>query len=186
MAPENERTGLVLDAPNTAGNRVTTSLDRYNLRQRFRAGTVRGHNSVHPDLCLTGAGNEEPVGALACDDSPAQQWWDNSRAVDAQAWEPGDKLVRLRAWNGLYLDTFGRSDRDGTALSTSRADKAGTQRWDIRYAGHRWQVETYGDGTLRFRNDRAHLCLVPPARETAYVTIEKCGDDARQRWTVVP
>ncbi|MHA7960460.1 endonuclease/exonuclease/phosphatase family protein [Streptomyces sp. L500] len=302
VALQNERTGLVLDAPNTAGNRVTTSLDRYDLRQRFRAGTVRGHwyrfaaggsptaasgaqgavagraaaaplcpglnpffplsvimlscdsplaqwhpddpgapggplrwhNSVHPDLCLTGAGNEEPVGALACNDSPAQLWWDNSRAVDARAWEPGDKLVRLRAWNGLYLDTFGRSDRDGTALSASRADKANTQRWDIQYAGrgdnlvrlkglgaggqcvdlldphqpgagertvvhncadrgaredgagHRWQVETYGDGTLRFRNDRAHLCLVPPARETAYVTIEKCGDDARQRWTVVP
>ncbi|MEU3355374.1 endonuclease/exonuclease/phosphatase family protein [Streptomyces sp. NPDC037389] len=301
VALENERTGLVLDAPNTAGNQVTTSLDRYNLRQRFRVGTVRGHwyrfaaggspaaasgaqgalagraadrlcpglnpffplsvivlscesplaqwhpddpgapggplrwhNSVHPDLCLTGAGNEEPVGALPCGDSPAQQWWDNSRAVDAREWEPGDKRVRLRAWNGLYLDTFGRSDRDGTPLSTSRADNATTQRWDIEYAGrgdnlvrlkglgaggqcvdlidphqpgagertlvhsctdrgaredgagHRWQVETYGDGTLRFRNERAHLCLVPSSREAAYVTIENCNDDARQRWTIVP
>ncbi|MFF4158003.1 hypothetical protein [Streptomyces sp. NPDC001678] len=110
----------------------------------------------------------------------------------------------MTSWSGCvrgtaYLDTFGRSGRDGTALSTSRAGKAGTQpgertlvhSWMDRGAGedgagHRWQVETYGDGTLRFRNDRAHLCLVPAVREAAYVTIEKCGDDARQRWTVVP
>ncbi|MFQ6195223.1 hypothetical protein [Streptomyces sp. NPDC000405] len=79
-----------------------------------------------------------------------------------------------------------RPVRTGSGPRTGRADKAGTQRWDIRYAGHRWQVETYGDGTLRFRNDRAHLCLVPAARAAAYVTIEKRDDDARQRWTIVP
>ncbi|MCC3777684.1 hypothetical protein [Streptomyces sp. UNOB3_S3] len=55
--------------------------------------------------------------------------------MEARTWEKGDGRVRLRAWNGLYLDTFGRSDRDGTALSTSRADNAGTQRRDIEYAG---------------------------------------------------
>ncbi|PSJ30620.1 hypothetical protein B7P34_01020 [Streptosporangium nondiastaticum] len=52
--------------------------------------------------------------------------------------------------------------------------------------GHRWQAEMDGDGTLRFRNEAAHLCLVPSAPETGYATIRTCSDDARQRWTIVP
>ncbi|MFF7727101.1 ricin-type beta-trefoil lectin domain protein [Streptomyces sp. NPDC008001] len=52
--------------------------------------------------------------------------------------------------------------------------------------GGRWQAETFGDRTLRFRNEAAHLCLVPSARETGCVTIQTCSEDARQRWTIVP
>ncbi|MEU8547665.1 RICIN domain-containing protein [Streptomyces roseoverticillatus] len=196
-------------------------------------GPLRWHNSLYPNLCLTGTKNEEPVVAFPCGDMREQQWWDNSRAVPERAWEDSDAQVRLRAWNGLYLDNFGGSNRDGTPLTTRRPDNVKTQRWDIEYAGsgdnlvrlkgrgsgrcvdvldsvqprpgersvlhdctgrgsktdgtgHRWQAETFGDGTLRFRNEAAHLCLVPSSRETGYVTIESCNDDARQRWTIVP
>ncbi|MEH6373110.1 endonuclease/exonuclease/phosphatase family protein [Streptomyces sp. KLMMK] len=296
-ALENAATGQVLDAPDTAGGRVTTGRQRYNLRQRFRMDTVQGHwyrlargnspraasgalaaradgelcpginpflplsvimlpcnapgaqwrpedpgapggplrwrNSRHPELCLTGGGNGV-VAALACGDSPAQQWWDNSRAVDERAWEDEEKRVQLRAYNGLFLDNFSGPGHDGTPLTTRRRDIGViSQRWDVRYAGsgdnlvrikghgsgrcvdllneerprpgdrsvlhgctdrgskidgtgHRWQAETYADGSLRFRNEAAHMCLVAPARETGYVTMETCSDDARQRWTVVP
>jgi endonuclease/exonuclease/phosphatase family metal-dependent hydrolase len=297
---ENARTGLVLDAQNRAWGEVTTTQERYNLRQRFRVNTVqahwygfavgsspaarsgarsaladraagmcpglnpflplsvivlscdsplaqwqpddlgtpggplRWHNSAYPGLCLTGLGNEQRVLALACNDSPSQQWWDNSRGVSDRAWEDGDLRVRLRAWNGLYLDQFGEPGRDGTPLTTRSRNNVFTQRWDMEYAGlgdnivrlkafgsggrcvdildtrqprpgarsllhdcsdrgarddgtgHRWQAEMYEDGSLRFRNEAAHQCLVPSAREAAYVTIENCNDDARQRWTIVP
>ncbi|MFI0968191.1 RICIN domain-containing protein [Streptomyces sp. NPDC021080] len=197
-------------------------------------GPLRWHNSAYPGLCLTGLGNEQRVLALACNDSASQQWWDNSRGVSDRAWEAGDLRVRLRAWNGLYLDQFGEPGRDGTPLTTRPRNNVFTQRWDMEYAGlgdnivrlkafgsggqcidildthqprpgersllhsctdrgarddgtgHRWQAEMYEDGSLRFRNEAAHQCLVPSAREAAYVTIENCNDDARQRWTIVP
>ncbi|MFI2077736.1 ricin-type beta-trefoil lectin domain protein [Streptomyces triculaminicus] len=196
-------------------------------------GPLRWHNSLYPDLCLTGTGNEQPVVAYQCSDMPAQQWWDNSRAVPERAWEDKEERIRLRAWNGLYLDNFSGSGGDGTPLTTRRRNEVSSQRWDIQYAGsgdslvrikgrgsgrcidvvdsvqphpggrsvlhdctgrgsktdgtgHRWQAEMYGDSTLRFRNEAAHLCLVPSARETGYVTIGTCSDDARQRWTIVP
>ncbi|MET7987767.1 RICIN domain-containing protein [Streptomyces sp. NPDC005281] len=195
---------------------------------------LRWHNSAYPGLCLTGLGNEQNVLALACDDSPSQRWWDNSRGVSERVWETGDQRVRFRAWNGLYLDQFGEPGRDGTPLTTRRRNDVPAQRWDMEYAsagdnllrlkafgsggrcvgivdtreprpgersllhdcgdrgarddgtGHRWQAEMYGDGSLRLRNEAAHQCLVPSAREAAYVTIENCTDGARQRWTIVP
>ncbi|MEU1377858.1 ricin-type beta-trefoil lectin domain protein [Streptomyces triculaminicus] len=196
-------------------------------------GPLRWHNSLYPDLCLTGTGNEQPAVAYQCTDMPAQQWWDNSRAVPERAWEDSEERVRLRAWDGLYLDNFSGSGGDGTPLTTRKRNEVSSQRWDIQYAGsgdslvrimgrgsgrcidiidsvqphpggrsvlhdctgrgsktdgtgHRWQAEMYGDGTLRFRNEAAHLCLVPSGRETGYVTIDNCSDDARQRWTIVP
>ncbi|MFI0736565.1 endonuclease/exonuclease/phosphatase family protein [Streptomyces sp. NPDC021100] len=284
---ENAGTGLVLDAPDGAGNRVTTAQRRYNTRQRFRMDTVQGHwyrfahggsprfasgaraaaptlcpgvnpflplsvimlpcdapgaqwrpedpgapggplrwrNSLRSELCLTGGRNGE-AGALPCNDSAEQQWWDSSRAVPERVWEETDGRVRLRASNGLDLDTYGGIGRDGTALTVRRPDRINSQRWDVQYAGegnnivrlrniaggklcadllngdrsvlhgctagkndgtnHRWQAETYRDGSLRFRNETSHLCLVAPAREAAYVTMETCAEDARQRWTVVP
>ncbi|MFI8242490.1 hypothetical protein ACIF83_35375 [Streptomyces sp. NPDC085866] len=107
-------------------------------------GPLRWHNSACPGLCLTGLGNEQQVLALACDDSPSQRWWDNSREVSDRAWEPGDGRFRLRAWNGLYLDQFGEPGRDGTALTTRRRNDVNTQRWDMEYAG-------LGDNIVRLK-----------------------------------
>ncbi|MEU6371160.1 hypothetical protein ABZ876_37110 [Streptomyces sp. NPDC046931] len=50
--------------------------------------------------------------------------------------------------------------------------------------GHRWQAEPYADGSLRFRDEATHLCLVPPLREKGDVTAEQCNDADRQRWTI--
>ncbi|MBZ4323225.1 ricin-type beta-trefoil lectin domain protein [Streptomyces huiliensis] len=197
-------------------------------------GPLRWRNSRRPELCLTGGRSGDAVGALPCNDSAAQQWWDNSRAVPEKEWRVGDGRTRLRAFNGLYLDLRGGTGRDGTPLTARKKNGAGSQRWDTEYAefgdnlvrlralgggkrcvdlvnadrprpgdrtvlgncsdrrakkdgtGHRWQAEMYGDGTLRFRNEGAHLCLAAPLRETGYVTIESCDDSPRQRWTIVP
>ncbi|WP_171168253.1 endonuclease/exonuclease/phosphatase family protein [Streptomyces sp. I05A-00742] len=197
-------------------------------------GPLRWRNSRHPELCLTAGKEGNAVAALPCNDSTAQQWWDNSRAVPEREWRTGDGRAQLRAFNGLYLDIWGGPGRDGTPLTTRRRDiGVSTQRWDIQYAGlgdnlvrlrglsgglcpdllntgrprpgdrtvlhscadrgskkdgtgHRWQAEMYRDGSLRFRNEASHLCLVAPLREAAYVTIDACGNNARQRWTIVP
>ncbi|MGI5340305.1 ricin-type beta-trefoil lectin domain protein [Streptomyces sp. CA-181903] len=197
-------------------------------------GPLRWRNSRRPELCLTAGRIGDPVGALPCDDSPAQQWWDNSRAVPEPEWRVGDGRTRLRAFNGLYLDLRNGSGRGGTPLTARRKNAVTTQRWDTEYAefgdnlvrlralgggkrcvdlvdvgrprpgdrtvlgdcsdrrakkdgtGHRWQAEMYGDGTLRFRNEAAHLCLAAPLRESGYVTVESCDDSPRQRWTIAP
>ncbi|MFJ5973347.1 RICIN domain-containing protein [Streptomyces sp. NPDC093060] len=111
--------------------------------------------------------------------------------VNTQRWDMeyaglGDNIVRLKGLGSGgrcvdILDTHGPRPSECSLLHdcTDRGVKDdGT--------GHRWQAEMYGDGSLRFRNEAAHLCLVPSAREAAYVTIESCSDDARQRWTIVP
>ncbi|MEV5376017.1 hypothetical protein AB0L26_08570 [Streptomyces nondiastaticus] len=160
---ENDRTGLVLDVDNS--NRVTTGLQAYNARQRFRVDTVRGHwyrfrgNSPRAASGALAAGEAclgvnpffpmSPILMLSCE-SPQAQWHPE---------DPGERAV-------LHDCTGRGSKTDGT--------------------GHRWQAEMHGDGTLRFRYEAAHLCLVPSARETGYATIGTCSDDARQRWTIVP
>jgi hypothetical protein len=196
-------------------------------------GPLRWHNSRYSQLCLTGTQRQGPVMAVPCSDSPAQLWWDNSRAVPEDTWESGDTKVRLRAMNDFVLDAQGGDTGNLTQLITHSRKDVDNQRWDIEYAdlgdnlvrikgvdsgkcvdvyesdtagpgsravlydcinpgsrndgtGHRWQAETYADGTLRFRNEATHLCLIPPLEEKGDVTVNACNDDDRQRWTIEP
>ncbi|WP_241777606.1 hypothetical protein [Streptomyces sp. CT34] len=92
-------------------------------------GTLSWHNSAYPELCLTGSPLLDPIGALPCDGSRYQQWWDNSRAVPDKAWQPGASRVRLRASNGLYLSAENGGKKDETPLT---GDSHGAiDRWDM-------------------------------------------------------
>lgn len=52
-------------------------------------------------------------------------------------------------------------------------------------AGQRWLAESYADGTIRFRNEANHLCLLAPDADHGNVSLYECQDIPAERWNVV-
>ncbi|PJN36681.1 hypothetical protein CG747_32700 [Streptomyces sp. CB02959] len=48
-----------------------------------------------------------------------------------------------------------------------------------------WLAETYTDGTVRYRNEATHLCLLAPDADRGIVRLASCDDIAAERWKVV-
>lgn len=123
--------------------------------------------------------------------------WDNSpvitherKDVDNQFWsieavDPGDNLVRLRPRHApsqcLDVRDSDRAMTQGLAV-IYRCEDPGSKN-DGR--GHRWRTERYADGSVRFRNEATHLCLLAPSGVYGVVTVRACDDSIRQRWFVV-
>ncbi|MGV9248776.1 RICIN domain-containing protein [Streptomyces sp. NPDC003710] len=113
------------------------------------------------------------------------------------------KDVDNQRWYIHYVDSADNLFRISSAASVRSecvdvldSDRAGPESPTILYrcddpnskndgAGHRWQVETYNDGSLRFRNEATHLCMVAPVEPKGQVTVNACNDDdLRQAWFV--
>ncbi|WP_199272623.1 hypothetical protein [Streptomyces broussonetiae] len=52
-------------------------------------------------------------------------------------------------------------------------------------AGQRWLAETYADGTIRYRNEAKHLCLLAPDADHGSVGLAPCNGILAERWSVV-
>ncbi|WP_188273268.1 hypothetical protein [Streptomyces sp. CBMA152] len=50
---------------------------------------------------------------------------------------------------------------------------------------HAVVAEAYADGTVRYRNEANHLCLLAPDADHGVVTLYKCEDIPAERWSVV-
>lgn len=140
---------------------------------------LRTWNGLYLDNFSGSGADGTPLATRRRNEVSSQRW-------DIQYAGSGDSLVRIKGRGSGLCVGIGNGvqphpgERAVLHDCTGRGSKTdGT--------GHRWQAEMYGDGsTLRFRNEAAHLCLVPSAREMGDATIGTCSDDARQRWTIVP
>ncbi|MEU5049053.1 endonuclease/exonuclease/phosphatase family protein [Streptomyces sp. NPDC021096] len=141
---------------------------------------LRAYNGLYLDIFGEAGRDAAPLTTRRRNIGASTQRWDIQYAGS------GDNLVRLKGYRGGgrcvdILDSVQPRPGERSVLHDCSGRGSKTDG-----TGHRWQAEAYADGSLRFRNEAAHLCLVAPPRETGYVTIDACSDDARQRWTMEP
>jgi hypothetical protein len=120
--------------------------------------------------------------------SPYWQYWEPREfGWNIQRISPDDNLVRIQQltsagfpWCLGNRNDFARTETDAVLQRCNTNDPTGSYG-----AGMRWLAETYPDGTIRFRNQVTHLCLLAPDGVSGPVRLEKCEDTPAQRWSVV-
>ncbi|MFI0968177.1 ricin-type beta-trefoil lectin domain protein [Streptomyces sp. NPDC021080] len=161
--------GLPKDWPTTAGN--------VRLESAFMGGRLRRSGSV-------------PGTGVYTQPAPPWWWWIYWLAYERKdyGWNiqqinPSDNLVRFQSLDGDNRCLGVRSERapSGTDAVLRTCDDA--RGFDA--AGQRWLAETYADGTIRYRNEANHLCLLAPDANHGNVALASCNDTLAQRWKVV-
>ncbi|MFH9230063.1 hypothetical protein [Streptomyces lydicus] len=120
-----------------------------------------------------------PGTAIYTRPAPPKWWWIywlRQERLDfgwkIQRISPDDNLVRFESEFG---DNYCLGVRDEHA--TSETD-AMLRRCDdargVDAAGQRWLAETYADGTVRYRNEATHLCLLAPDADHGSVRLAPC------------
>jgi endonuclease/exonuclease/phosphatase family metal-dependent hydrolase len=94
-----------------------------------------------------------------------------------------DNLVRIKSVDGDDM-CLGVADEHAEEETEAVLRKCDDSR-DVEGAGQRWLAESYADGSIRFRNEANHLCLLGPNGDSGKVTLYKCTDIAAVRWNVV-
>ncbi|MEW1658866.1 endonuclease/exonuclease/phosphatase family protein [Streptomyces sp. NPDC093707] len=159
---------LPKDWPTTAGN---VRLESWLGGRLLRAGSVSG-TRVHA----------QPA--------PPKWWWiywlfyeRKSFGWNIQRIDPGDNLVRFQSLDGRNQCLGARdehaTDQTEPVLRTCDAARG------VGGAGQRWLAETYADGTIRYRNEATHLCLMGPNGDQGKVLLATCNDIQPERWKVV-
>jgi hypothetical protein len=102
---------------------------------------------------------------------------------DIERISPDDNLVRIRSLKNhdTCLGTWDEHARLKTFAMNELCDRLG----DVDGAAQRWLAESYPDGTIRFRNEATHLCLMAPDADHGQVTLYECQDIPAERWNVV-
>ncbi|MFJ7966637.1 endonuclease/exonuclease/phosphatase family protein [Streptomyces sp. NPDC096324] len=96
---------------------------------------------------------------------------------------PGDNLVRLKS---VFGDNYCLGVRDEHATEqTDAMVRSCDDARGVDAAGQRWLAETYADGTVRYRNEATHLCLLAPDADRGIVILASCNDIAAERWKTV-
>lgn len=96
---------------------------------------------------------------------------------------PDDNLVRIQSEDGDAW-CLGSSDEHATTEADAELKECNDLR-GVDGAGQRWLAESYADGTIRFRNEANHLCLISPDRQNGQVTLYRCQDIPAERWSIV-
>ncbi|QKV97339.1 ricin-type beta-trefoil lectin domain protein [Streptomyces sp. NA02950] len=122
--------------------------------------------------------------------TPPKWWWIFWLLYERQyyGWNvqrisPDDNLVRLQSMDGDDWCLGSRDEHAGTetdAVLQTCDDARG-----VDGAGQRWLAESYPNGTIRFRNEANHLCLLAPDANQGKVSLYKCEDIPAERWSVV-
>ncbi|MFG2793820.1 ricin-type beta-trefoil lectin domain protein [Streptomyces sp. NPDC048419] len=94
-----------------------------------------------------------------------------------------DNLVRFQSLDGDnrclgVRDEHANSQTD--AMLRTCDDARG-----VDATGQRWLTETYADGTIRYRNEANHLCLLAPDADHGNVSLAPCNDNLAERWSAV-
>ncbi|WP_405785529.1 hypothetical protein OG512_46905 [Streptomyces sp. NBC_01378] len=95
--------------------------------------------------------------------------------------DSGDNLVRFQSLDGDNR-CLGTRDKHATTLTDAMLRTCDDAR-GVDAAGQRWLAETYVDGTVRYRNEANHLCLLAPSADNGNVRLAACIPS--ERWSVV-
>lgn len=122
--------------------------------------------------------------------TPPRWWWIYWLAYERQdyGWNiqrisRGDNLVRFVTLDGNNL-CLGSRDVHAATQTDAMIYKCDDAR-GVAGAGQRWLAEAYPDGTIRYRNEANHLCLLAPDADHGAVHLYKCQDIPAERWKVV-
>ncbi|MER5729843.1 hypothetical protein ABT084_16140 [Streptomyces sp. NPDC002138] len=122
--------------------------------------------------------------------TPPWWWWVYWLAYEQKdfGWniqriDTGDNLVRLQSMDGDNR-CLGARDEHATSATDAVLRTCDDAR-GVDAAGQRWLAETYAGGTVRYRNEANHLCLLAPPAVTGYATLVACNDIPSERWSVV-
>ncbi|MEU1631077.1 endonuclease/exonuclease/phosphatase family protein [Streptomyces sp. NPDC020096] len=94
-----------------------------------------------------------------------------------------DNLVRIQSLDGNNL-CLGSQDVHANTQTRAMLYGCDDPR-GVAGAGQRWLAEAYPDGTIRYRNEANHLCLLAPDADHGNVSLYKCQDIPAERWNVV-
>ncbi|WP_257980874.1 ricin-type beta-trefoil lectin domain protein [Streptomyces sp. CB02959] len=153
-----------------------TAADNVRLESAFMGGRMR--NGSFPGT------------AIYTQPRPPNWWWiywllyeRKDFGWNIQPVSPGDNLVRFQSLDGDNR-CLGTRDEHATELTDAMLRTCDDAR-GVDGAGQRWLAETYADGTIRYRNEANHLCLLAPDADRGSVRLAPCNDILAQRWSVV-
>ncbi|MFG2147227.1 endonuclease/exonuclease/phosphatase family protein [Streptomyces sp. NPDC048696] len=150
-------------------------------------GNIRLESAFMGGRIMTGG---YPGTGIRTAPTPSRWWWIywlRQERLDfgwnVQRISPGDNLVRLESVFGNKY-CLGVRDEHATEQTDAMVRSCGDAR-GVDAAGQRWLAETYADGTVRYRNEATHLCLLAPDADRGTVRLASCNDILAERWKVV-
>ncbi len=154
-----------------------TSGDNVRLESSWLGGRLRRAGNVPGTFVYT-----QPT--------PPRWWWIYWLAYERKdfGWNiqrisRDDNLVRIQSLDGTNQCLGSQdvhADTQTSALLYGCDDARG-----VAGAGQRWLAEAYPDGSIRYRNEANHLCLLAPDADRGRVSLYKCQDIPAERWNVV-
>ncbi|MCC2275795.1 hypothetical protein LKL35_10240 [Streptomyces sp. ET3-23] len=122
--------------------------------------------------------------------TPPRSWWiywlfyeKQDFGWNIQRISRGDNLVRIQSLSGTN-QCLGSQDVHATTRTSALLYTCDDAR-GVAGAGQRWLAEAYPDGSIRYRNEANHLCLLAPDADHGVVNLYKCQDIPAERWNVV-
>ncbi|MFD7169793.1 ricin-type beta-trefoil lectin domain protein [Streptomyces violascens] len=122
--------------------------------------------------------------------TPPRSWWIYWLFYERQdfGWNiqrisRDDNLVRIQSLSGTN-QCLGSQDVHATTQTAALLYTCDDAR-GVAGAGQRWLAEAYPDGSIRYRNEANHLCLLSPDADHGIVNLYKCQDIPAERWNTV-
>jgi endonuclease/exonuclease/phosphatase family metal-dependent hydrolase len=130
---------------------------------------------------------------ITTEPTPPWYWWwywllggerrDFGWSVERPFQDQSDNVVRFTP---VYLNAWCLAAKDGHAgKQTDAALRVCREAANDAGQTKTWLAESYADGSIRFRNEANHLCLLSPDGDHGDVTLHTCQDIPAERWNVV-
>ncbi|MFI6056052.1 hypothetical protein ACIBCO_39030 [Streptomyces violascens] len=165
------------DSPAATPASWQTTGDNVRLESAFLGGRLRRAGNVPGTFVYTAP-------------TPPRWWWiywlfyeKQDFGWNIQRISRNDNLVRIQSLSGTN-QCLGSKDEHAT-LQTDAVLQGCDDARGVAGAGQRWLAEAYADGSVRYRNEANHLCLLSPDGDRGTVTLYKCQDIPAERWNVV-
>jgi hypothetical protein len=165
------------DSPTSLPTNWRTTTGNVRLESAFLGGRLRRAGKV--------AGT-----AVYTQPTPPRTWWiywlfyeRKDFGWNIQRISNDDNLVRIQSMDGNDW-CLGSRDEHAT-IGTDAVLQACDDARGVAGAGQRWLAESYADGSIRYRNEANHLCLLSPDADHGRAKLYRCEDIPAERWNVV-